>query len=115
MLGIELALADVEFTDGRLAHQLLTREVRRAVTRSFKGGSCTVRNGTPHGQQDPINFGPGYPQDGGYPQGPEEETPDPKARRGDRWYDCWCCCDGRDCCCDCDGCCCDCGDCCDCT
>jgi hypothetical protein len=111
VLGIELALADVEFTDGRLAHQLLTREVRRAVSRTFKGGSCNVRNGTPHGQQEPINFGPGYPPSSGYPQGPQgpdDETPDPKARRRDRWYDCICCCDGCDCCCECDDCCCDC-------
>ncbi len=34
VLGIELALADVEFTDGRLAHRLLTSEVRRAASRN---------------------------------------------------------------------------------
>jgi hypothetical protein len=108
VLGIELALADVEFTDGRLAHRLLTREVRRAVARTFSGAGHTVRNGTPHGQQEPINFsshnpGAGYPN----PEGDGEE-PDPKARRRDRWYDCFCCCDGCDCCCECDDCCCDC-------
>jgi len=69
--------------------------------------------GTPHGQQEPINFGnqpvsAGYPNPGGeYPGG---ETPDPAAgRKGGRGgSSCICCCDGCDCCCDC-------GDCCDCT
>src|ERR1700742_3684590 len=44
VLGIELALADVEFTEGRLAHLLLTGEVRRAVSRTFK--AVTAQNGT---------------------------------------------------------------------
>jgi hypothetical protein len=107
-LGIELALTDVEFTDGRLATRLLTREVRRAVSRTFKG----VTAGTPHGQQEGINFGNQPPGEGD--PGQEGEEPDPKKRRGDRWYDCICCCDGCDCCCECDSCC-DCGDCCDCS
>ena len=105
VLGIELALADVAFTDGRLVHRLLTREVRRAVSRTFSQAGFTA--GTPHGQQEPINFSsqsPGYPN----PEGDGEE-PDPAARRrGDRWGNCICCCDGCDCCCECDDCCCDC-------
>jgi len=115
VLGIELALADVEFTDGRLARRLLTREVRRAVSRTFSRAGYTARNGTPRGQQEPINFssqppGAGYPN----PEG-EGQEPDPKARRrGGRRDGCICCCDGCDCCCDCDDCCCD-ADCCDCS
>jgi hypothetical protein len=35
VLGIELALAEVEFNDGRLVRRLLTGEVRRAVSRTF--------------------------------------------------------------------------------
>jgi len=108
VLGIELALADVTFTDGRLARRLLTREVRRAVSRTVSPTRHTVRDGTPHGRQEPINFssqtpGSGYPD----PEG-DGEDPDPKKRRRDRGNDCFCCCDGCDCCCECDDCCCDC-------
>jgi hypothetical protein len=112
-LGIELALADVEFSDGRLAHKLLTREVRRAITRSFSAAGFTAQSGTPHGQQDGINFGPGAPGAGGpmegsFPDG-EGETPNPgKRKKGGDGTGCWCCCEGCDCCCDCDDCCCDC-------
>jgi hypothetical protein len=112
-LGIELALADVEFTDGRLAQRLLTREVRRAISRTYSRSGHPTCSGTPHGQQEPINFGnqpvgAGYPIPGG--ENPEGETPDPAAgRKGGRGgSSCICCCDGCDCCCDC-------GDCCDCT
>ncbi len=104
VLGIELALAEVEFTDGRLARRLLTSEVRRAVSRTFGRAGYAARNGTPHGEQEPINFStqtPGNPGDDG-------EEPDPTARRRDRRDDCFCWCDGCDCCCDCDDCCCDC-------
>ena len=110
VLGIELALADVEFTDGRLARRLLTREARRAVSRTFDRAGYQAQSGTPHGQQEPINFGPGA----GYPN-PEEvgEVPAPKGRRrSDGGGGCICCCDGCDCCCD--DCCCD-ADCCDCS
>ncbi|QTR02213.1 hypothetical protein J7S33_23895 [Saccharothrix algeriensis] len=34
-LGIELALEDVEFTDGRLVHALLVHEVRESIRRAF--------------------------------------------------------------------------------
>jgi Family of unknown function (DUF5685) len=111
VLGIELALADVEFTDGRLPHRLLTRELRRAVSRTFSRAGYTAQSGTPRGQQEPINFGPGD----GTPESEEDEAPGPKAgRRSDRWDGCICCCDGCDCCCDCDDCCCD-ANCCDCS
>ncbi|WP_204080459.1 DUF5685 family protein [Mycobacterium riyadhense] len=116
MLGIELALADVDFTDGRLPRRLLTREVRRAVSRTFR-----AHNGTPHGRQEGINFGNQAMGAGSYPGIPGELPPEPVPQRK---QGCWdtctdsCCCDcGCDCCCDscCDGdCCCDCGDCCDC-
>ncbi|BBZ40303.1 DUF5685 family protein [Mycobacterium conspicuum] len=100
VLGIELALADVEFTDGRLPQRLLTRELRRAVSRTF------AHSGTPHGQQEPINFGPGadVPQD-------EGADPATQGRRRGASSSSVCCCDGCDGCCDCD-CCCDCDDCC---
>ncbi|SOJ56009.1 hypothetical protein MSIMFB_03486 [Mycobacterium simulans] len=117
MLGIELALADVDFTDGRLPRRLLTREVRRAVSRTFR-----AYNGRPHGQQEGINFGNQAMGAGFYPGMPGELPPEPVPQRK---QGCWdtctdaCCCDcGCDCCCDscCDGdCCCDCGDCCDCN
>jgi Family of unknown function (DUF5685) len=113
VLGIELALADVAFTDDRLARQLLTREVRRAVKRTFAGGSsCAVQNSGPHGQQDPINFGPNspggpYPPEGYPPNGypPSGEDPIPPTRRRGGCYECICCCDGCECCCDCGECC----------
>ena len=105
VLGIELALADVEFTDGRLPHRLLTRELRRAVSHTFSRAGYTAQSGTPRGQQEPINFGPGA----GNPEDEAGEAPDPKAqRRSDRCDGCICCCDGCDCCCECDDCCCDC-------
>ncbi|OBK23841.1 DUF5685 family protein [Mycobacterium asiaticum] len=124
VLGIELALNDVDFTDGRLPRRLLTKELRRAVSRTF-GATAPRANypgsGTPHGQQEGINFGDqGF---GSFPGAPGELPPEvqPKKKEG-----CWntcadaCCCDCEcDCCCDTccegDGCCCDCGDCCDCS
>jgi hypothetical protein len=104
VLGIELALADVEFTDGRLAHRLLTGEVRRAVKRTFAQAGFAAQSGTPRGQQEPINFG-GQPVEG---LG-EGETPNPARKKGGTdGTGCFCCFEGCDCCCDCDDCCCDC-------
>lgn len=111
-LGIELALAEVDFSDGRLARRLLTREVRRAISRTFTRAGHPVRNGTPHGQQEPINFGSQAPGGGYLNAGgtnPEEvPAAGSKAKGGRGDGACVCCCDGCDCCCDC-------GDCCDCT
>lgn len=112
-LGIELALADVEFTDGRLAHKLLTREVRRAISRTFSGAGYTLaREGTPRGEQQGINFG-NQPGGAGYPYGQdgseEGEAPGKVAKKGGRGDDgscIWCCECGE---------CCDCCDCCDCA
>ena len=112
-LGIELALADVDFTDGRLPHRLLTREVRRAISRTFKpfnGAGYTMRGETPHGDQEGINFGNQQPVGAGYPY-PEGQGEVPAAtgpKKGGGGSSCICCCDGCDCCCDC-------GDCCDCS
>ncbi|ORA11045.1 DUF5685 family protein [Mycobacterium asiaticum] len=124
VLGIELALNDVDFTDGRLPRRLLTKELHRAVSRTF-GGSASRANypgsGTPHGQQDGINFGD--QAFGNFPGAPGEIPPEvqPKKKEG-CWNTCTdaCCCDCEcECCCDTccegDGCCCDCGDCCDCS
>jgi Family of unknown function (DUF5685) len=107
VLGIELALAEVEFNDGRLVRRLLTGEVRRAVSRTFTQAGYP---GGGEGQQGPINFGD-QPAD----LTGEDETTNPRrmaAGGGSSSSVCWC--DGCDCC-DCDGCdCCDCGDCCSC-
>lgn len=100
VLGIELALADVEFTDARLPHRLLTGELRRAVKRTFARAGFTVQSGTPRGQQEPINFGSQPPGD----PNAEGETPDPKRKKGGDGTGCWCCCEGCECC---DDCCCD--------
>ncbi|GFG68031.1 hypothetical protein MKUB_55210 [Mycobacterium kubicae] len=112
VLGIELALAEVNFTDDRLARRLLTREVRRAVNRTFRN-SYPGDYGTPHGQQEGINFG-NQPM-GSYPGAPGEVPPQPAAKKEGFINGCFdvCCCDcSCDCCCDS---CCDCGDCCDCS
>ncbi|MEB3970290.1 hypothetical protein OSH93_14740 [Mycobacterium ulcerans] len=130
LLGIELALADVDFTDGRLARRLLTREVRHSVSRTFSQLGYPGYKATPHGRQEPINFGAQPMSAGPYPGLPGEPAPNPdqSPKRGcwntcteDRCCDCTCdCCEGccdDDCCCDCGDCadCCDCGDCCDCS
>src|SRR5262249_50476840 len=82
VLGIELALADVEFTDDRLVRRLLVGEVRRAVSRTFSAAGHTAQSGTPHGQQDPINFGPQAPGGGSLQPGPEGELPvDPSGKK----------------------------------
>lgn len=122
VLGIELALADVDFTDGRLAHRLLTGELRRAISRSFGAGGYAARNGTPRGEQEGINFGNQAMSAGSDPGAPQEliPVPEPERKQG-CWNTCTdaCCCECEcDCCCDgcCEGdCCCDCGDCCDCS
>ncbi|ORC05924.1 hypothetical protein B4U45_03915 [Mycobacterium persicum] len=112
-LGIELALADVDFTDGRLARRLLTREGRRAISRTFNRAGDSARGGTPHGEQDGINFGDQAIGAGPYPGDPDELPPNPEqSPKQGCWNTCTdaCCCD---CCCD-EDCCCDCCDSCDC-
>lgn len=120
VLGIQLALADVDFTDGRLPKRLLTKELRRSVSRTFdpKGN---YPGGTPHGEQQGINFGdqPFTNIPGEIPPGQVPPQPQPKRSCWDSCTDACCCECECDCCCDTccegDGCCCDCGDCCDCN
>jgi Family of unknown function (DUF5685) len=107
VLGIELALAEVEFTDGRLAHRLLTRELRRAVSRTFApSGQPGCATPPPTGGYPPAPGGPGDPnyqgqwQELGYGQSPFD-VPVPQA--GGPPPSGGCCLSGcRDaCCCDC--------------
>ncbi|MFD7436671.1 DUF5685 family protein [Streptomyces sp. NPDC059861] len=131
--GIRLALREVEFSDGRLAHRLLVHELPASVDRAFGTASCGHR---------PELAGPYAPPGG--PGGPLPPRPPRRDRRGllagclvwaglactcqmccgeyeDPWTrepkeglchrcdDCSDCCDGCDCCGNCcDGCCCDC-------
>lgn len=137
--GIRLALREVEFTEGRLAHRLLVHELRSSVDRAFGTASCA------HGSA-PTLAGPYAPPGGpgGPPQPPEPPRRNPRGLLAgcavwaglactcqlccgeyeDPWSrerkdglckdaDCGDCCDCCNCC-DCDGCdCCDCG--CDCS
>ncbi|MFI6563135.1 DUF5685 family protein [Streptomyces sp. NPDC050534] len=140
--GIRLALREVEFTEGKLAHRLLVHELRSSVDRAFGTASCGHGSAqSPAGAYAPPG-GPGGP---GLPPGPPRrdrrgllagcavwaglactcqmccgEYDDPWSReRKDglcKDVDCGDCCDCCNCCdCDCcDGCdCCDCG--CDCS
>ena len=109
VLGIELALADVEFADGRLVQRLLTRELRRAVTRTFGGAGFEATDVPPDGGPPIASFGD-VPLDGAAGEIVGEENPEQKAQRKAGWFDGCCACDCDGCCCDCDGCC-DCGDC----
>ncbi|MHC3475069.1 DUF5685 family protein [Streptomyces sp. 7R007] len=133
--GIRLALREVEFADGKLAHRLLVHELRTSVDRAF--GTATCAHGP--GPYAP----PGGP--GGPPLPPEPPRRDPRGllagcavwlglactcqmccgEYDDPWSrqrkdglckgtDCGDCCDCCDCCECCEGCdCCDCG--CDCS
>ncbi|WP_405926130.1 DUF5685 family protein [Streptomyces sp. NBC_00035] len=134
--GIRLALREVEFSDGRLAHMLLAHELRNSVDRAFGTSSCSHQShqadvyGPPTGPYAP----PGGP--GGPPLPPE---PPHRDRRGlivgclvwaglactcqmccGEYEDPWSrerkegLCSQCDCDCDCSGCgdCCECGDCC---
>ncbi|EPD61569.1 DUF5685 family protein [Streptomyces sp. HGB0020] len=134
--GIRLALREVEFTEGRLAHRLLVHELRSSVDRAFGTASCAH-------EAVPSLAGPYAPPGGpGGPPRPPRRNPrgllagcavwaglactcqlccgeyeDPWSReRKDglcKDADCGDCCDCCNCC-DCDGCdCCDCG--CDCS
>ncbi|WP_406288962.1 DUF5685 family protein [Streptomyces sp. NBC_00209] len=91
--GVRLALADAEFTDGRLAHVLLTHELRRSVDRAFATDVCSHRSGglltvpgEPSGTAPASSFGPPpgnpyAPTGPGGPSGPRPPEP-PRDRRG---------------------------------
>ncbi|MEU2246152.1 DUF5685 family protein [Streptomyces sp. NPDC019224] len=91
--GVRLALRDAEFTDGRLAHVLLTHELRRSVDRAFATDVCSHRSGglltgadAPSGTAPTGSFGPppGHPYaptGPGGPAGPRPPEP-PRDRRG---------------------------------
>ncbi|GAA3397265.1 DUF5685 family protein [Streptomyces roseoviridis] len=83
--GIRLALKDVDFADGRLAHLLLAHELRTSVDRAF--GTTTCAHGTPGPGQGPVPGNPygagapgpygggGNPYGGGAPYGPHGGGP----------------------------------------
>ncbi|MCI3275556.1 DUF5685 family protein [Streptomyces cylindrosporus] len=137
--GVRLALREVEFADGKLAHRLLVHELPASVDRAFGGAGASCAHGS-----GPSLAGPYAPPGG--PGGPLPPQPPRRDRRGllagcavwaglactcqlccgeyeDPWSrerrdglckdaDCGDCCDCCSCCdCDCcDGCdCCDCG------
>ncbi|MGK5631022.1 DUF5685 family protein [Streptomyces sp. URMC 123] len=69
--GVRLALEDVDFVDGRLAHVLLVHELGRAVDRAF-GTACAHGDPDPRGLQRELQqYGqqPGARQYGQQPQG----------------------------------------------
>ncbi|MGW0855570.1 DUF5685 family protein [Streptomyces sp. NPDC002690] len=79
--GVRLALADAEFSDGKLVHVLLVHELRRAVDRAFATDSCAHRGayGPPPGNP----YAPGGPHAPGGPAAPPPEPPPPpRDRRG---------------------------------
>ncbi|MEU1272430.1 DUF5685 family protein [Streptomyces sp. NPDC005799] len=70
--GIRLALREVEFADGKLAHRLLVHELRASVDRAFGTASCAHRS-------TPSLAGPYAPP--GSPGGPPPQPPR-RERRG---------------------------------
>ncbi|WP_460064019.1 DUF5685 family protein [Streptomyces sp. YKOK-I1] len=56
--GIRLALKDVEFTEGRLAHLLLAHELERSVDRAFGTSSCGHGHAHGHAYEGRAAFGP---------------------------------------------------------
>ncbi|WP_433263285.1 DUF5685 family protein [Actinosynnema sp. CS-041913] len=83
-LGIELALAEVKFTDGHLVHALLVHEVRESIRRTFgephTHGPQPPSGHGPHGPQGPQGTPPGWrPAPGMYPppQAPYGSVPPP--------------------------------------
>ncbi|WP_299537565.1 DUF5685 family protein [uncultured Streptomyces sp.] len=73
--GVRLALADAEFTDGRLAHVLLVHELGRSVDRAFGTGACEHQ-----GAHVPPPGNPFAPP--GTPGAPPPQPPPPRDRRG---------------------------------
>ncbi|MDG9718135.1 DUF5685 family protein [Streptomyces sp. DH24] len=76
--GIRLALREVEFTEGRLAHRLLVHELPASVDRAFGTASCAHGRPGPYG---PPPSGPYAPPGG--PHGPGAPLP-PEPPRRDR-------------------------------
>ncbi|MEV5439114.1 DUF5685 family protein [Streptomyces sp. NPDC052682] len=76
--GIRLALREVEFTDGRLAHRLLAHELSASVDRAFGTVSCAHGVRGAHGAGPYAPPGPGGPGGPGAPPPPEP----PHRRRG---------------------------------
>lgn len=82
--GIRLALRDVAFVDGRLAHLLLAHELERSVDRAFGTQSCGHEHGPegafgpptgPYAPRGPVDpHAPGNPY-GGNPFGGEPPWP----------------------------------------
>lgn len=88
--GIRLALRDMEFVDGRLAHLLLAHELERSVDRAFGTQSCGHAHAPegafgpptgPYAPQGPVDpnapgnpYAPGNPH-GGNPFGGEPPRP----------------------------------------
>ncbi|MEV7286407.1 DUF5685 family protein [Streptomyces sp. NPDC093252] len=72
--GIRLALREVEFEEGRLAHRLLVHELPVAVDRAFGTASCAT-----HGSHGAHGTGPYAPP--GTPGAPQPPEP-PHRRRG---------------------------------
>jgi hypothetical protein len=69
--GIRLALREVEFTDGTLAHRLLGHETAAAVRRTFAHAGAGAAN----------SFGPAAPYGPAGPRGPFDVPPPPPPRR----------------------------------
>lgn len=73
VLGVRLALREATFTDPRLVHRLLGRELVHAVNRTFGANYPGPPQG-PHGPQAP--YGPQGPYGPG-PYGPQQPGPQP--------------------------------------
>ncbi|GAA1772744.1 DUF5685 family protein [Streptomonospora arabica] len=79
-LGVELALAEADFDDGRLVRALLVHELRRSVSRTFTAAGHhgpTEQHGPPGERGGSGGSGPRWPQDHGYTSafGPVEPPP----------------------------------------
>lgn len=88
--GIRLALAEVEFTDKKLAHVLLVHELGRSVDRAFGTKSCAAHSAGSHADHAPAPeaYGPPpghpYPPGPGGPAGPGAPAGPPEPPRRDR-------------------------------
>ncbi|MGW1275257.1 hypothetical protein, partial [Streptomyces sp. NPDC002491] len=131
--GIRLALKDVEFVEGRLAHLLLAHELERSVERAFGTRSCGHAHGPegafgpptgPYAPQNPADpHAPGNPY--GNPYGGEPPRPGKRGLLAGCAVALGLCCTCKVCCADefegpwsrkkREGLCNDCGDCCDCS